>query len=55
MPAPVLDILSTFSFLTQFDMLSRGVIEARSVVFFVSLIACLLVANVVIVDLRKSA
>jgi ABC-2 type transport system permease protein len=54
-PAPVLDILSTFSFLTQFDMLSRGVIEARSVVFFVSLIACLLVANVVIVDLRKSA
>ena len=54
-PEPVLDVLSTFSFLTQFDMLSRGVIEARSVVFFASLIACLLVANVIIVDLRKSA
>jgi ABC-2 type transport system permease protein len=54
-PAPVLDVLSTFSFLTQFDMLSRGVIEARSIVFFASLIACLLVANVVIVDLRKAA
>ena len=54
-PEPVLDTMSTFSFLTQFDMLSRGVIEARSVVFFASLIACLLVANVVLVDLRKCA
>ncbi len=54
-PAPVLDTMSTFSFLTQFDMLSRGVIEARSVVFFASLIICLLVANVVLIDLRKSA
>lgn len=54
-PGPLLDTLSTFSFLTQFDMLSRGVIEARSVVFFASLIGCLLVANVIIVDLRKAA
>ena len=54
-PTPVLDTLSTFSFLTQFDMLSRGVIEARSIVFFASLIGCLLVANVILVDLRKSA
>ncbi len=55
MPGPLLDTLSTFSFLTQFDMLSRGVIEARSLVFFASLIGCLLVANVIIVDLRKAA
>jgi len=54
-PAPVLDTVSSFSFLTQFDMLSRGVIEARSVVFFVSLVVCLLVANVVIVETRKGA
>jgi len=54
-PGPVLDTLSTFSFLTQFDMLSRGVIELRSLVFFVSLIGCLLVANVIMVELRKSA
>lgn len=54
-PAPVLDTVSTFSFLTQFDMLSRGVIEARSLVYFTSLIVCLLVANVILVDLRKSA
>ena len=54
-PVPVLDTLSTFSFLTEFDMLSRGVIEARSLVFFASLIGCLLVANVVVVELRKSA
>ena len=54
-PEPVLEVLSTFSFLSQFDMLSRGVIEARSLVFFASLIGCLLVANVVIVDLRKAA
>jgi ABC-2 type transport system permease protein len=54
-PAPVLDTVSSFSFLTQFDMLSRGVIEARSLVFFVSLVVCLLVANVVIVETRKGA
>lgn len=54
-PAPVLDTMSTFSFLTQFEMFSRGVIEARSIVFFASLIGCLLFANVVLVDLRKSA
>lgn len=54
-PDPLMDTLSTFSFLTQFEMLSRGVIEARSLVFFVSLIGCLLVANVIVVELRKSA
>ncbi|HHN78817.1 MAG TPA: ABC transporter permease [Phycisphaerales bacterium] len=54
-PAPVMDTLSSFSFLTQFDMLSRGVIEAKAVVFFASLIGCLLVANVVLVEMRKSA
>ncbi|USN99572.1 MAG: ABC transporter permease subunit [Phycisphaeraceae bacterium] len=54
-PAPVMDTLSTFSFMTQFDMLSRGVIEARSIVFFVSLIGCLLVANVIIVETRRGA
>jgi len=54
-PTPVLDTMSTFSFLTQFEMYSRGVIEARSIVFFASLIVCLLIANVVIVDLRKAA
>lgn len=54
-PTPVLDTMSTFSFLTQFEMYSRGVIEARSIVFFASLIVCLLIANVVLVDLRKAA
>lgn len=54
-PGAIMDALPSFSFLTQFDMLSRGVIEARSVVFFASLIGCLLVANVIVVELRKGA
>jgi ABC-2 type transport system permease protein len=54
-PGPVVDVVSSFSFLTQFDAISRGVIDARSVVFFGSLIAVFLSASAVMVDLKKSA
>jgi ABC-2 type transport system permease protein len=54
-PGPVVDVVSSFSFLTQFDAISRGVIDARSIVFFGSLIAVFLSASAVMVDLKKSA
>jgi ABC-2 type transport system permease protein len=54
-PAPVRDAIAGLSFLTRFDAVSRGVVEARDVVFFVSLIGAALVANAIILETRKAA
>ncbi|MBU6299474.1 MAG: ABC transporter permease, partial [Alphaproteobacteria bacterium] len=54
-PLPLIDAISSFSFLTHFTSITAGVIDLRDVVFFVSLIALFLAANVVVVDLKKSA
>jgi ABC-2 type transport system permease protein len=42
------------SFLTHFNGLVRGVIDARDVVFFLSLIGVFLFANTIIVDSKKA-
>jgi len=39
---------------SRFDSIARGVIDLRDLIFFFSLIALFLTANVVIVDLKKS-
>ncbi|MGA7676628.1 MAG: ABC transporter permease [Rhizomicrobium sp.] len=53
-PLPLIDAVASFSFLTHFSSITQGVIDLRDVVFFGSLIALFLAANVVIVDLSKS-
>jgi ABC-2 type transport system permease protein len=52
-PPLVLDTISSLSFLTRFDALSRGVIDLRDLVFFLSLIGFWLFATVLAVDSRK--
>jgi ABC-2 type transport system permease protein len=54
-PQPLIDAVASFSFLTHFTSITQGVIDLRDVVFFGSLIALFLTANVVIVDLMKSS
>ena len=46
--------ISSFSFLSHFDAISKGVIELRDVVYFISLIIFWLFANAVVIDLRKA-
>lgn len=53
-PAILLETIASFSFLTHFTSISRGVIDLRDIVYFGSLIAAFLFANAVIVDMRKS-
>ena len=53
-PAGLVDVISSFSFLTHFQAISRGVIDGRDLVFFASLIACFLFANAVVVELKKA-
>ena len=50
----VLDTIASFSFLTHFNAVTRGVIDARDVVFYLSMIACFLFANAVVVELKKA-
>lgn len=53
-PMTLVAAVSSFSFLTHFAAISAGVIDLRDVIYFFSLIALFLTANVVILDLKKS-
>ncbi len=52
-PLSLIDAISSFSFVTHFTSIAAGVVDFRDLVFFFSLIALALGANVVIVDLKK--
>jgi ABC-2 type transport system permease protein len=54
-PLALIDAVSSFSFLTHFSAITSGVIDLRDVIFFFSLMALFLTANVVVLDLKKSA
>ena len=53
-PVPLVEAISSFSFITHFVAITAGVIDLRDVIFFFSLMALFLYANMLIVDLRKS-
>jgi ABC-2 type transport system permease protein len=54
-PATLVDIVASFSFITQYGQMMRGVLDLASVVFFASLIVVCLVVNALLVDLNKAA
>ena len=54
-PEWLVSTIASMSFLTHFNAVTQGVIELRDLLFFVSLIAFWLFANIVIVDLKKAA
>jgi ABC-2 type transport system permease protein len=53
--AGVTDTVQSLSITGHFDRLTRGVIEAPAILFFVSLIAAALAINTFLVDLKKAA
>ncbi len=53
-PDLVLQVISSFSFITRFNAIIEGVIDARDVIFFVTLIVFWLFANAIVVDLKKA-
>ncbi|NQV99439.1 MAG: ABC transporter permease subunit [Rhodospirillales bacterium] len=54
-PEILIETIASFSFLTHFQAVTNGVIDLRDAIFFFSLIAFWLFANVVVVDMKKSA
>jgi ABC-2 type transport system permease protein len=53
-PKALIDAISSFSFLTHFDAISKGVIDIRDMLYFLALIAVWLFANALIVNARKA-
>ena len=53
-PGAVVDAIRSFSFLTHFNSITKGVIDLRDVLFFGSLIAVCLFANAIFLDLKKA-
>jgi ABC-2 type transport system permease protein len=53
-PQQVVSTIASFSFLTHFNAITRGVIDLRDVIYFASLIATWLVACGIVVDMKKA-
>jgi ABC-2 type transport system permease protein len=53
-PQPILDAIASLSFLTHFEMISKGVIDLRDLLFFGTLIAFWLAANAIVLDMKKA-
>jgi len=47
-------VVSSFSFLTHFNAIVKGVIDVRDIVFFATLIGFWLYANVLAIEINKS-
>jgi ABC-2 type transport system permease protein len=53
-PQAIVDVIASFSFLTHFHSIKKGVIDARDVIFYATLIAFWLYANVVAIEAKKA-
>jgi len=54
-PQWLLDAVASFSFLTRFQAISKGVIDVRDLLYFLSFIAAWLLATAVVIDLKKAS
>ena len=52
-PMALTDAVASLSVVTHFNAITQGVLDLRDIVFFLSLIALFLAANIVVVDLKK--
>lgn len=53
-PMAVADMITQFSFSTHFNAIRRGVIDFRDVIYFLSIIAFMLLANVLVLENKKA-
>jgi len=54
-PQAVVSAVASFSFLTHFESIKKGVIDVRDLVYFLALISFWLYANVVVIESRKAS
>ena len=53
-PQALVEAIASISFLTHFDAVTKGVIDLRDLIFFLSMISFWLFANAVAIDARKA-
>jgi len=53
-PQFLVNTISSFSFLTHFNAIIKGVIDLRDLIYFLSLMAIWLFANIIIIELKKA-
>ncbi|PKM31208.1 MAG: ABC transporter permease [Gammaproteobacteria bacterium HGW-Gammaproteobacteria-11] len=53
-PQWLLDAIASLSFLIRFDAISKGVLDLRDLLYFVSLMAVWLLATAIVIDLKKA-
>jgi ABC-2 type transport system permease protein len=53
-PQPIVDAIASLSFLTHFTSISKGVIDLRDLLYFATVIAAWLVANAIVLELKKA-
>jgi len=53
-PQILIDAISSFSFLTHFNAISKGIIDIRDLIYFFSLIAFWLFATAILIEMKKA-
>ncbi|MGV8844245.1 MAG: ABC transporter permease subunit [Pseudomonas sp.] len=53
-PQWLLDTVASLSFLIRFDAISKGVIDLRDLLYFITFIAAWLAATAIVIDLKKA-
>lgn len=53
-PQFLVEAISSFSFLTHFNAITKGVIDLRDLIYFASLIAFWLFANAILIEIKKA-
>ncbi|MDM8557737.1 ABC transporter permease subunit [Candidatus Parabeggiatoa sp. HSG14] len=53
-PQIIVNAISSFSFLTHFNAITKGVIDLRDVIYFISLIAFWLFATAILIEMKKA-
>ncbi len=53
-PDAIIEAISSFSFLSHFEAISKGVVDLRDIIFFLSLITFWLFANAVLIEIKKA-
>ncbi len=54
-PQAIVDVIGSFSFLTHFTSIQKGVIDLRDIIYFATLIAFWLYANMLAIEAKKSS
>jgi gliding motility-associated transport system permease protein len=54
-PQAIVDAIASFSFLTHFTSIKKGVIDIRDIIYFTALIAFWLYVNVVVIEAKKAS